>query len=321
MPRVTVAIPLYNAEKTIGATLQSVLAQTFLDFEIIVIDDGSNDAGSKVVASYGDERIRLHWQANAGVSATRNRAVELSRGEFVAFLDADDLWRPRHLEYLISLAEKFPAAGLLGNRFMACSRSSASPGPLPSTETQKAVTFELLKDYFTTWARGKPPFHTSSSMVRRDAALRAGGFPVGYHRGEDLAFFIRMAMLAPVAVTSYVGCLYVRAGTGLTSNPVLEPDIAMQTISGLLTLAPDTESEKTRLALREFYNKLAIAHALDCLLYGKKAEARRFLALSASTRWQRSRWWLARLFCAYHPALAAVMSLAERHRQFAGRTQ
>lgn len=309
MPEVTVAIPLYNAEATIARTLGSVLGQTFADYEIVVVDDGSTDAGATVVAATGDPRLRLVRQANGGVAAARNRALQEARGRLVAFLDADDLWRPRHLEHLVALAGKFPTAGLLGNGFVAVSPGHVAIQPDSDAEATQDVSLSMLPDYFAAWARGEAPFHTSSSMVRREVALRAGGFPAGHSRGEDLVFFIRMAIEAPVAVSDYIGCYYVRQPVSLTSAPVLEPDIAMQTIATLLAKPPAGMSEQSRIALGEYYNKIAIANALDCILHARSAEARRFLDLSASTVWQRRRWWLARLSCIYPPALHAVMAL------------
>ena len=94
MPQVTVIIPAYNARSTVRSTLESVLAQTFADFEAIVIDDGSTDETAQVVARMLDQRVKLVSQANAGVSPARI-VVELAKVEFVAFLDADDRWLPR----------------------------------------------------------------------------------------------------------------------------------------------------------------------------------------------------------------------------------
>lgn len=295
MPQVSVAIPVFNAAPYIAATLRSVLAQSEQDYEIIVIDDGSTDDSEHIVKYFVDPRIRYVRQANQGVAAARNAAIEIARGGLVAFLDADDLWRQHQLRHLIAMAAVFPAAGLFGNRYVEVDNPTATLAQ--SDAGDLAPSYRQLDDYFATWVREPTPFHTSSSMVRRDVALRIGGFPVGHSRGEDLAFFIRAALEMPTVVSTYLGCLYRRATGGLTSRIVLEPDIAMQTISCVLDRnSPDHEHRQQ--ALREYYYKIAMAHCLDCLLLGHEKAAHDFLRLSSRTKWQRQRWWQSRLMAA-----------------------
>jgi hypothetical protein len=287
VPDVSVAITLYNKEAHIDAALKSVLAQSFANFEIIVIDDGSTDDGAAVVQKFSDPRVKLHRQLNAGVSAARNAALMLARSDLVAFLDADDLWRPQHLQHLMILAGMFPDAVLYGNSFIAGNSSGV-------VVIDHKVNYELLEDYFARWVSSPEPFHTSSSMARRVTALAIGGFSVGFSRGEDLAFFIRMALAGGVAVSNYVGCLYLRSATGLTSLPVLQTDICSATILELLN-EPSRVDPSKRISLREFFNKVVLANAFDCIRTGHTPEALKFLELSSETRTQRWRWWQARL--------------------------
>ena len=109
---ISVAIPLYNKRREIARTIQSVFDQTFQQFEILVIDDGSTDGGADIVAQIGDPRVRLIRQANAGVSAARNHAISEAKTELIAFLDADDEWKPGFLAAIWDLRERFPEAGL-----------------------------------------------------------------------------------------------------------------------------------------------------------------------------------------------------------------
>lgn len=104
--RVSVIIPLYNKAPHVRRALDSVAAQTFTDFELIVVDDGSTDEGARVVEEYGDARLRLIAQPNAGPGAARNRGIGEARGEFLAFLDADDEWTARYLEESVRLLEE-----------------------------------------------------------------------------------------------------------------------------------------------------------------------------------------------------------------------
>lgn len=98
MPRVSVIVPLFNKADYVGRALASISSQTFADFEVIVVDDGSTDGGAEVVASHRDSRLRLMSQPNSGPGAARNRGIEQSRGPLLAFLDADDEWLPHYLE-------------------------------------------------------------------------------------------------------------------------------------------------------------------------------------------------------------------------------
>src|SRR5690554_857341 len=108
MPKFSVIIPLYNKEKDVLSTLQSLLAQSFSDFEALVINDGSTDRSWEVVSSLKDPRIRLFDKANEGVSLTRNYGVRHAGARYIAFLDADDYWYPNHLDNLNQLTRKFP---------------------------------------------------------------------------------------------------------------------------------------------------------------------------------------------------------------------
>jgi glycosyltransferase involved in cell wall biosynthesis len=105
-PRVSVVVPLYNKARHVRRALDSIAAQTFRDFELIVVDDGSTDDGANLVESYGDARLRLIRQQNAGPGAARNRGVAESLGELVAFLDADDEWLPSYLARAVSTLEE-----------------------------------------------------------------------------------------------------------------------------------------------------------------------------------------------------------------------
>ncbi|WP_329607065.1 glycosyltransferase family A protein [Planktothrix agardhii] len=98
MPLISVIIPAYNAEKTIQETIYSVLKQTWQDFELIVINDGSQDATLEVLSSIQDPRLRILSYSNAGLASSRNRGITEATGEYISFMDADDLWTPDKLE-------------------------------------------------------------------------------------------------------------------------------------------------------------------------------------------------------------------------------
>lgn len=117
---ISVVIPLYNGAAYIERSIHSVLAQTVLPAEILVIDDGSTDNGAALVMQKNYPLVRLISQANAGVSAARNKGISESRYEYVAFLDADDQWTDNHLEIIAGLIKKYPRCGVFGTSYYFC---------------------------------------------------------------------------------------------------------------------------------------------------------------------------------------------------------
>lgn len=205
---ISVIIPLYNKEKQIRATLESVLQQSEPDYEIVIVNDGSTDKSASIVASFADPRIRLIHQENAGVSAARNRGIDEARGEFVAFLDADDRWHPDFLKTLKKLAEDYSHCSVFASNYEFVlpdgTRKPTVIRRLPFTEEQGELT-----NYFEVAAHSHPPLWTSALAVRKDAMKAIGGFPMGIKAGEDLLTWARLACGFRVAYTRKVLAAYV----------------------------------------------------------------------------------------------------------------
>lgn len=188
---ISVVIPLYNNATTVIRAIQSVLNQTVSDFELIVVDDGSTDGGGEVVEQADDSRTRLIVQANQGVSAARNCGIEEARGEWVAFLDADDEWKPGFLATCISLTEQYPQCDVVATAYER-RHTRGGTQPIVLNKTPDADNF-ILDNYFDVAASSDPPFCSISVMVRREALKTIGGFPQGIHQGEDLITWARLA--------------------------------------------------------------------------------------------------------------------------------
>jgi|SRR6185437_5057881 len=308
-PAVSIAIPLYNKADFVADAVRTALAQTFTDHEIVVIDDGSTDGGAENLRAIADPRLRVIRQDNAGVATARTRAMREGRGQYVAFLDADDLWHPDHLHHLMQMARQFPRAALFGNDFAEGAGDASWAGG-----SRESVRYRPVEDYFAECAYGRAPLYTSSCMVLRQRALDAGGFPIGNYCGEDLALWIMLAADAPVVVSNFVGCHYRRGIDSLSwqSSYRNAPDVSMMALDGLLKAHPDWPAER-RQAVREYYFRLALAHGLDCLHAGESAEARNFLRLAADTQKQRRRLWQARMLAAAPgPLRRALFRLVRR---------
>ena len=170
MPKVSVVIPAYNAARFIRQTLDSAAAQTFRDFEIIVVDDGSQDETAQIVESFG-ERVRLIRQPNGGVSKARNVGMEQARGEYIAFLDADDLWEKSKLEQQVALLDENEQIGLC---YAAIERVDEN---LRSFEQKMAVT---SADHCRTLLLSGCYITCSTVMMRKRLFEQIGGFDTNY---------------------------------------------------------------------------------------------------------------------------------------------
>lgn len=188
---ISVIIPLYNKAAYVRRALDSVLRQSVQDFEIIVVDDGSTDGGERIIEKVPDSRIRLFRQQNVGVSAARNKGIELARYPLVAFLDADDEWFPDFLAASLGLHRRWP--GIVAS-FTNYERTDSRRSAL--TRAEQAGP---LNSYFEFCVRNEGAGMCSIVvMLKKDAVSKAGGFPVNRRVGEDLDTWFRVACQGPV---------------------------------------------------------------------------------------------------------------------------
>ena len=199
VPAVSVVIPLYNKGPYIARALTSVLAQTFQDFEVIVVDDGSTDDGAAVVSGFDDPRIRLIQQENRGVSAARNRGIEAARAELVAFLDADDEWMAGHLEVLLRLRDNYPEAGAYGTAYLVKEKDSTIQIPSFGVEMPQGPWEGLLPNYFKAAFPAPSPISSSVVAIPKCILNEMGGFNTNAWYGEDVDLWGRIALKYPIA--------------------------------------------------------------------------------------------------------------------------
>jgi glycosyltransferase involved in cell wall biosynthesis len=187
-PTVTVVMPAYNAEAFIGEAIESVLAQTYADWQLVVVDDGSTDRTSQVFATYDDPRLRLVTIEHSGLPAVaRNRGLLTSESPFVAFLDADDLWRPHKLSEQLALLDSQPEVGLVHTDFEQLRDGMLEPFLPPPGLTASGPQFERLAvgNYIA----------NSSVLLRRELLTRYGFFDEDLRlRGtEDFELWMRLS--------------------------------------------------------------------------------------------------------------------------------
>ena len=197
----SVIIPLYNGRSHIARTLRSVLGQSHADFELIVVDDGSDDGSAEIVDAFDDSRIRLVRQRNSGASAACNKGLELARHEWLAFLNADDLWLSNHLEELQRVITRCPKAGMVANDTAQLTTQS----PLPRLDTRQRAPMYI--DYFMSASKRIGIIHRSAVCLSRYLLDAVGGFR-NHRYGADLEMWARAALHSPVALSSKVTVVY-----------------------------------------------------------------------------------------------------------------
>ena len=223
----SVIIPLYNKAPYIRKALESVLAQIYTDYELIIVDDGSTDGSFTIAKQFIDERLKIKGtedevkgyrlkvkgkensgaetngyklspinyklirQANSGVSAARNAGVAQAHAEYIAFLDADDWWEPTYLERMAQLIEDYPDAGLY-----ACNYVYYKPGKTHVALNIPTGYINYPKAYYESNAM---PVWTGAAMIPRKVFEEMGGFPLDIKLGEDFLLWSKIALRYPVA--------------------------------------------------------------------------------------------------------------------------
>ena len=192
----SVIIPLYNKAPYVKKALETVCAQTYHDYEIIVINDGSTDNSAIIAEDYLNDVEGISYQIlsqqNAGVSAARNNGVAQASGEYIAFLDADDWWEPTYLERMAQLIEDYSEAGLYGMNYI-----YYKPGKTRVALKCKTGYINYPKEYYE--GSAMMIFTSSSSSMPKRVFEEMGGFPLGIKLGEDFLLWAKTAMHYPVA--------------------------------------------------------------------------------------------------------------------------
>lgn len=209
-PAISIVMPCFNGVAHLRASIGSVLEQSFADWELIVVDDGSTDGSYELLQSMADPRIVKVRQANKGASAARNGGLALARADYVAFLDADDTWAPTFLEKLHAALLARPQAVLAycGWQNIGLSGGRAQPFVPPDYETPDKR--EKL------FAGCRWPIH--ATLTRREAVTAAGGFDTALKNAEDYAMWLRIAGCAPIIrVADVLAFYHFHSGTQASS--------------------------------------------------------------------------------------------------------
>jgi len=202
----SVIIPLYNKAAYIERAIQSVLSQTFQEFELIVVDDGSTDDSSaqlsvisqqlSVAAPEIYKKVRVIQQQNQGVSTARNNGVKLAKYDYIAFLDADDSWEPTYLEEMNGLIAAYPNAGIYGSSYFIVKNGKKRIAPIGVEKDSDRGLINYCQVYSKTLCM---PLWTGATIIRKSIFDLENGFNPRLKLGEDFDLWIRVAIKHPVA--------------------------------------------------------------------------------------------------------------------------
>jgi glycosyltransferase involved in cell wall biosynthesis len=269
MPKISVIIPVYNGEKTIEKTIESVLNQTFANFELLVIDDDSQDSTLEVIGKIKDSRLKVFSYPRAGVSASRNRGLTQASGEFISFLDADDLWTTDKLEAQFNALQENPQAAVAyswtdwideSGQFLRAGGHISVNG--------NAYAELLLRDFVESG---------SNPLIRRQALAEVGNFDESLTHGEDWDMWLRLAARYEFVAVPSPQILY-RISPNSASFDVWKMEAgSLQIIERNFAQAPESLQHLKREALSSRYKYLTFK-ALEGTLERKQGlAAARFL--------------------------------------------
>ena len=300
-PAISVVVPLFNKAAYIARALESIRRQTWTDFEVVVVDDGSTDGGGAIAAQFADPRFRVVTQPNRGQGAARNRGIAEASGELIAFLDADDAWEPLFLEAVGGLAWSYPSAGILATGYR---RRFGDGSDIEITaRAARGGRTVLIGDYFRA-AREGDLVTSSSTALPRAVLQHAGGFPEGEPMGEDRDLWLRVALDYPVAYDTRILAVYHSEAQGRSCD---RPGMArryppaVRSLRALLRAGGLSRTQTAR--VQSYADWLLLKHAYSIAYDGDRAALRQLLRAEQFATARR------RLEARVLEALAAVLPL------------
>lgn len=253
MPFFSVIIPLFNKELFIEATLKSVLNQSYADFEVIIVNDGSTDNSAQIIAKFNDSRIRVFTKENAGASAARNYGMEKAQSNYISFIDADDYWHPTFLEEMYEKINCFPDIKV----FSAAIEIETSKTIFPAQYSiKKTDDFEIV-NYFSA-SKKESVICTSCAVFNKAVFEEIGSFDTQIKSGQDTDIWIRIGLKYPVLFIWKILARYVYDENSLSKNK--------NYLHTKVDFSKFTQDEKTNPELKKFLDlnrfSLAIKHKI-----------------------------------------------------------
>ncbi len=293
----SIVVPVYNKQDYLKLTLQSVLAQKFIDYEILVIDDGSTDNSVALVKQFTDTRIKLIQQKNAGVSVARNCGISHATGDWVCFLDADDWYHPDYLTELAVMSDTYPTHKIIATRFVPM---PDQPNWAPVAWVHQQRDYEQIYNLPARWLKSTP-FFTSSIAIKRTTLLAMQPcFASGEASGEDLDLWFRLAENYPIVLLQQPLVVYrtqVANGLSVTSHQSVSAPYLARMVQRAQTLSTELK-HATLDYVTHFYITAARAAAGN----GQRGLAFKLLLKHRARGIQKRRWWVTLVMLTAMPA-------------------
>lgn len=255
MPFFSIIIPVYNKECFVKNTIESVFNQTFFDFEIIIVNDGSTDKSEEIVLSFNDSRIRYFSKENNGASSARNMGIEEARADFITFLDADDYWYPYFLQEMFDTIHLFPEQKI----FSASIELETSKKIIPAHYSiEKTNDYELV-NYFKASLK-QSVIWTSCAVFHKSVFEKTGNFDIKIKSGQDVDLWIRIGLVYPVLFSWKILARYVYDANSLSKN--------LAVVSNGMNFTKFLEEEKSDPDLKRFIDLNRFTLAIKSKLSG-----------------------------------------------------
>ena len=213
MPYFSIVIPVYNKEKFVVKTIESVLDQTFIDYEIIIVNDGSTDQSEAKISAYKDNRIQYYSKKNEGVAIARNFGIEKATADYICFLDADDYWHPTFLETMQRYSSELPEQKVFAAAIEIETKNKTIPArySIPSTSDFEIVNFfDASQKECALW--------TSSVCIHKSVFEKVGDFDTKIKHGEDTELWIRIGLQFPIVFIRKILARYVYDEKSISRN-------------------------------------------------------------------------------------------------------
>jgi glycosyltransferase involved in cell wall biosynthesis len=303
LPKVSIIVPAYNVAPYLGETLDSVLAQTRTDYEVVLVNDGSTDATAQIVEQYRERfagKLLYVWQENRGLAAARNTAIRAARGQYVALLDSDDVWLPGYLASMLGLLEADPALDIVFPNAIFWGSPQYNGRDFQSVfPPNPPITMDKLL--------GRESSIFGLATMRREMVLAAGGYDEALRASEDFDLWLRLLQRGcrfGYAVEPLVKYRY-RADS-LSNTGITHYQNRMKVFEKMLTAAETTPAQRA-IAAREFNESEA---TLNWHLYRDKLQAHDYAGASeylglANAHRHKWKWSLVRVGLKFAPQFTA----------------